>query len=1127
MSAAGPGITVLEASAGTGKTHTVTSVAVEAIAEGLPLEQVLLVTFTRMATGELRDRVWRRLVDVESALAAHLDAGTSPGDDLAAALCDADRDVVARRRDHLRAAVADFDAATIATIHGFCQQVLSHVGFAGDVERDVDFLEDARELTSQVVDDLLVQRLHRNADLEFPRDEARQIAAAVITNPHAVLLPEGVSGREGPGMRVRFAERVRERLERRKRELRVITYDDLLTRLDTTLDGPSGDVVRRRLQDRFRLVVVDEFQDTDTIQWRILRRAFTGEDAPTRLVLVGDPKQAIYAFRGADVHAYLAARRAAGDDRVETLEVNWRSDAGLLQALDAVFGDAALGHDEIRYARTTAADHHHDPRLVDGLRCEPMRIRQLRRDRDDVVLTDRSGHVKEPWARETIADDLAADVVRRLGDGSHLIDRAVDGTVRERRRVRPGDVAVLVSRNRDADLVRTALGRVGVPAVVNGTGSVFATEAAGDWLTLLEAVEQPAARTRVRSAVLTAFFGWPADRVPTDDEDAWDRVHERLHEWRDVLARRGVAAMYEQLSAGEGLSGRLLRHEGGERRLTDLRHVMELLHGHATEHESGAATLVSWLRQRIREAGEELEGDEQRRRLDTDDEAVQVWTIHRSKGLEFPIVYLPFLWKEGWVPEDAPPVYHDEERGNRCIDVGGTRRGWHEAWSRYAAEQRGEELRLAYVAMTRAASQVVLWWAPSYNAWRSPLARLLLQPHAAQPLEETPPDDGARTAFGITASSAGGAIALEEAVGRGDARFTPPADGAADLDVRPWDRVIDERWRRTSYSALTAAAYEETHARAARIAPEHDDRGIEDERMPDDLPPVGDHADDDDLESRLRSVPSPFGEIGGGARFGTLVHGVLEHADFTATDLDAELRRSLAEQYAGAADLDVDRLVGGLAAAIATPLGPLVGDLALRDLARADRLDELHFELPLAGGDEPSGAVTMAAIADVVERHLPDGDLLAGYHEHLRGDAMADTFRGYLSGSIDVVLRAGGRYFVVDHKSNWLGVDGEELSAWHYRPEALATAMVRAHYPLQAMLYAVALHRYLRWRLAGYDPATHLGGVLYLFLRGMCGPDTPRVDGAPCGVFAWRPPAGLVLALSDLFDAGDAREAVA
>jgi exodeoxyribonuclease V beta subunit len=1126
MSAAGPGITVLEASAGTGKTHTVTSVAVEAIAEGLPLEQVLLVTFTRMATGELRDRVWRRLVDVETALAAHLEAGTAPDDDLAADLCAADRDVVAGRHRHLRAAVADFDAATIATIHGFCQQVLSHVGFAGDVERDVDFLEDPRELTAQVVDDLLVQRLHRNADLRFPREEARQIATAVITNPHAVLLPEDASGREGPGMRVRFAQRVRERLERRKRELRVITYDDLLTRLDGTLDGPSGDVVRQRLQDRFRLVVVDEFQDTDTVQWRILRRAFTGGGSPTRLVLVGDPKQAIYAFRGADVHAYLAARRAAGDDRVETLDVNWRSDAGLLQALDAVFGDAALGHEEIRYARTTAAPHHLEPRLVDGLRCEPMRIRQLRRDRDDVVLTDKSGHVKEPWARQTIADDLAADVVRRLTDGSRLVDRAVDGSVRERRRVRPGDIAVLVSRNRDADLVRTALAQVGVPAVVNGTGSVFATEAAGDWLTLLEAVEQPAARTRVRSAVLTSFFGWPADRVPVDDEDAWDRVHERLHVWRDVLARRGVAAMYEQLSATEGLPGRLLGHEGGERRLTDLRHVMELLHGHATEHESGAATLVSWLRQRIRDADDELEGDERRRRLDTDDEAVQVWTVHRSKGLEFPIVHLPFLWKEGWVPEDAPPVYHDEARGDRCIDVGGKRPGWYETWTRYEAEQRGEELRLAYVAMTRAASQVVLWWAPSYNAWRSPLARLLLQPHAEHPLDETPSDDGTRTAFGITASRADGAIALEVAIGRGDARFEPPDHGAADLDVRRWDRVIDERWRRTSYSALTAAAYEETHAHAARIAPEHDDRGIEDERMPEDLPPVG-GTGDDGLEARLRAVPSPFGDIGGGARFGTLVHGVLEHADFTAADLGAELRRSLAEQYVGAADLDVGRLVGGLEAAIATPLGPLVGDRALCDVPRTDRLDELHFELPLAGGDEPTGAVTMAAIAEVVQHHLAGDDLLAGYHQHLRGDAMADTFRGYLSGSIDVVLRTGGRFFVVDHKSNWLGVAGEELSAWHYRPEALTTAMVRAHYPLQAMLYAVALHRYLRWRLAGYDPATHLGGVLYLFLRGMCGPDTPRVDGAPCGVFAWQPPAGLVLGLSDLFDAGDAREAVA
>jgi exodeoxyribonuclease V beta subunit len=209
-------------------------------------------------------------------------------------------------------------------------------------------------------------------------------------------------------------------------------------------------------------------------------------------------------------------------------------------------------------------------------------------------------------------------------------------------------------------------------------------------------------------------------------------------------------------------------------------------------------------------------------------------------------------------------------------------------------------------------------------------------------------------------------------------------------------------------------------------------------------------------------------------------------------------------------------VVAGLRAAIETPLAP--DGVRLRDLARADRLDELDFEFPLVGGDEPTGRVALDAIAAVLRAHLPAGDPLAGYADRLADPALRSTVRGYVTGSIDLVARAGGRFTVVDYKTNWLAAPGEELTEWHHRPAALAAEMERGHYGLQALLYTVALHRYLRWRLPPYDPEQHLGGVLYLFVRGMVGPDTPVVDGTPCGVFAWRPPAALVTALSDALD---------
>lgn len=1112
-----PGITVIEASAGTGKTHRVTSLAVEAVAGGLPVESLLLVTFTRAATGELRDRVWRRLVATEADLRNHLATGELPDDDVSRALCAGGADEVARRHARVAGVVAEFDAATIATIHGFCEQVLSRVGFAGDVERDVDFLEDPRDLTDQVVDDLLVQRFHKKVEFEFPRDEARRIAEAVITNPHARIVPGPDDENRWASMRSRFAGAVRNRLEQRKRELRVIGYDDLLTRLESALAGPQGDVVRHRLREQFRLVVVDEFQDTDVVQWNILRDAFTGDGSQTSLVLVGDPKQAIYSFRGADVHAYLQAKRSATEH--ERLTTNYRSDAGLLRGLDAVFADTALGHPDIAYRPTDAAGHHQVARLAAGRRSTPVRLRHVRRDTADAVHTPNSGDLQMDWARAFVARDLATDVVFQLASGAELTHRDPDGTERTRP-VRPGDIAVLVQRHKDADLVRDALADVGVPTVVNGAGSVFDTTAAQDWLALLEAIEQPAATTRVRSAAMSSFFGWSADDVANNTDDAWDRVHARLHEWRATLVRRGVAATFARINGSERLPERLLATLGGERRLTDLRHVAELLHEHGVASDTLPATLLAWLRERIRRSEREGDDESRSRRLETDAQAVQVWTIHRSKGLEFPIVHVPFLWRPGWIPDDAPPLFHDPHTGERCVDVGGARRGHQDNVDRHVAESRGEELRLAYVALTRAKHQVVVWWASTYSAGESPLGTLLFQrnrPAGEQP--RTPDDDKARTVLDVLASTAPGDVAVETASGGTDAAWTPPATPVERLDVRPFDRPIDREWRRTSYSALTAAAHDAQHA--AGFAPEHDDRGLEDERLAEPAPISG--GADADEEARLRAVPSVFGEIGGGARFGTLVHAVLEEVDFTDADLRGRLRERLQTMHrSGQGEIDADRLVDGLAAAIETPMGPIIDDLRLRDVRPTDRLDEMHFELPLVGGDSPTGddAVTLSSIADVVERTLPDDDVLAGYHEHLRAPELDATVRGYLSGSIDIVLRSGDRFFVVDHKSNWLGRDGEELSAWHYRPDALRDAMVRAHYPLQAMLYSAALHRYLRWRLPGYDPEVHLGGVLYLFLRGMTGPDVPRVGDAPCGVFAWTPPAALTTELSDVLDRG-------
>jgi exodeoxyribonuclease V beta subunit len=260
----------------------------------------------------------------------------------------------------------------------------------------------------------------------------------------------------------------------------------------------------------------------------------------------------------------------------------------------------------------------------------------------------------------------------------------------------------------------------------------------------------------------------------------------------------------------------------------------------------------------------------------------------------------------------------------------------------------------------------------------------------------------------------------------------------------------------------------------------------------------------------------------GGALVGTVVHSVFERLDFDAPDLAAAVGEALDHETTWR-NVDLghrDTVVHGLCTAVTSSLGTLADGRSLRNLSRADRLDELTFEIPLVGGDTPTATLEVTALADLLESHLPADDPVARYAARLRDPSLAGLLRGYLTGSLDLVFRLGERYLLADYKTNKLGAGEQPLTAWHYRPEALQAEMVAAHYPLQAVLYSVALHRYLRWRLPDYDPDRHLAGVLYLFVRGMSAAEPTTFDDEPCGVWSWRPPAALVDALSDAFDRG-------
>ena len=1080
---------VLQASAGTGKTHAVATLAARAIAEGVvSLDQLMVITFSSASTRELRSRVRQRLAQLAEAL--ELDAtGVKPDDP--AWLAVIANTTMAEAKSRIASALVGFDAAMICTTHQFCDRMLAELGVLADHDPEAIAVENVDDLVEQSVNDEYLARYARTEGVPFDYPTAARIGRSAVDNPYLPLVP--VMGATARGEERRsFAEAVRARVESRKRQVGLYTFDDMQTRLLDALQHPVvGPVARERVRHRFPLVLVDEFQDTDPVQWEILRESFVSKEpsSGTTVVLIGDPKQSIYGFRGAGVHAYLDAVR----DRVaQDLGVNRRTTPELVQAVQTVFAGAQLGAPEITVGPVDSLVDAH--RLdVDGPWRHAMRLR-----------VQPGTSIRSQNYSRAVDADLTDDIGHLLASGARLVGRGED------RPLRADDVAVIVTSNRRGRSIHAQLATAGIPAVFTGVLSVLTSPAAEDWRKLLMAIDRPR-QAAVRVAALTDLVGWALNDLVAADEDALAELTGEIRRWGRMLRSDGVAGLMQVLLA-EGLAARVVQLPDGDRRLTDLRHVAELLQSEQLRSGLTPPGLAAWLE--LESHGTSSRGDDRSRRLETDDAAVRILTVHQAKGLEFAVVYLPELATR-YVPSigDRPIQLHEQREGRsvRVLDIGGTAEpGRTEREQAYRAEEDGEGLRALYVALTRAKCHVTAWWGRTDRTAETPLQRVLFR----KPGPCVPARVEVRSDLDPTARLAGTDILVEEFTTRG--RPAPARTTRAPGSVEPLrlTRVVDTGWRRTSYSAITASAHGIFSAESPLL--------VDEPPTPADLAP-----DDPDgaapmpvltvgTEDPALDAPSPMAELPGGVAFGSLVHIVFETFDPHSPTPADDLARIVAKE---AARLPVpgvteSELVAGLLPVLATPLGPLADQLTLADIPARDRLAELDFELPL-GTD--SGGGTVQLIADTLDAWLPDDDLLRDYGERLRRAPVDQaTLRGYLTGSIDVALRVGGRFLIIDYKTNRLGPPGSPIVLRSYTPAAMAEAMMEAHYPLQAMLYAVALHRFLRWRQPSYDPDLHLGGMLYLFVRGMAGPDTPVVDGLPCGVFSWRPPTGLVLALSDV-----------
>lgn len=1088
------GLTVIEASAGTGKTYTLAALFVREIAHGRArIGEICVVTFTEAATAELKGRLRDRLADVLARLEGRASPPDPFGDDLAAV----EEPERSRRRQRLETALADFDGATISTIHGFCQRLLAG---AGDLA-GADPTRDDRDVV-EVVTDLVLARCDGPEDLPGGFGDLVAAVGLRLALPDARLAP--VPGGEDT---VDFVESAVDEVRRRRRISGRRSFDAMLADArDLVTDPRRGPGLVADLRQRFRLVLIDEFQDTDQVQWSLFRRAFVDQvpsgPAPVTTVIVGDPKQAIYRFRGAELAAYLTARRHAVEHGGGqwSLGTNYRSDPDLLAALDRLLAGATFGDPAIRFRSVRAGRS--DTVRVEGVGTEAVHLREL--------VVDETADERHRRARS----DLVAEIVEVLREATIVSDATS-------RRVRPSDIGVLVRSNDRAVAIVADLAAAGVPAVAMGRTSVLDSPAAHQWQVLITALTRPSWLGTAKSAAVGWFGDLPIDAVAGLGEAEETALLEWVRGLVDALGAGGVPGLLAAMRRN-GFANRLLARPGGERDLTDVDHIAELLQVRTGGARTTPDRLASVLAD-LRRAGESESAAELfDRRIDRDDDTVKVLTVHKAKGLEFPVVFCPDLWS-GFSLGGKLAHAVDPGTGRRLIDTVEVNRGDlpdpFAVAASARAEQHGEALRLVYVALTRARHRLVVWTAPGYEARADsalPLAELL-GAAANGDLRRLARDSEGRIGIVSVPDTPRRIVALE------------PSDAAVDLRVAEIDRVFDRIWRVWSYSAIERVAGElsgvtgPVSPRSSAPSSRPDAGGAHAPSGPASGPvATGSTAatvtgEDPEIVGGLdepvvdpESEPvSPgasttdFAEVAGGPTFGTMVHELLEEIDFASEHLDADLvARSAAALTLRPAAITARGLAEGLGLALRTPLGGPVGATRLVDVSRRDRLDELEFHLPL-------GRLRAQDLAAVAAGGLDGDDPMRPWFEHAAHSGHDFELEGYLTGSIDLVARIDGRYVVADYKTNRLGDAG-------YGPDATIRAMIDHGYPLQALVYLVALHRFLARRVSDYDPDRHLVASAYLFLRGMRPHD-------PAGVVWWRPPTAVILDVDDLFTRGARR----
>ncbi|MDR3628731.1 MAG: exodeoxyribonuclease V subunit beta [Desulfocapsaceae bacterium] len=1154
------GVNLVEASAGTGKTFAIAMLALRFVAElGIPVDRLLIVTFTKAATEELKMRIRARLSQARDLL---LGRGGSPDQTLAGWAAGLPGDA-ALMLERLQLALYDIDRAGIFTIHSFCQRMLQEQALESGQLFDMELLADTRSIRGQVVDDFWRTRVYGLAPLpcailtsSFPTPDALSAgigaeSAAARIEPEGVeiapalarldsafarlagwwrqngstlypLFTQGLADKafkkefcEGfetgwqrlgafldgaspdgfdslyllsrdrltselngstlrgeqkrlaylagwplpedevadyrqaetgllLAFRVTLARTLAGEVQARLQQQGALSFNDLILRLSCALK--EGSPLKGLLAERYRVVLIDEFQDTDQAQWHIFSTVFGGGDH--YLYLIGDPKQAIYRFRGADIFSYFAARNSASARL--TLDKNYRSHPHLVEEVNRLFGSRpqAFGF------QSSIMEYHP---VVPARTPEEGSLQYQGQPWPAVIYcqlpeTEKNdGRWGSGRAGERILQFVLGEAARILDPASPVLLIGKDG----QRPVRPRDIGILVRSNRQAEQYRQAFAQALIPAVVASRQSVFDTAACREMFALLEALAAPGDMPRLKAAMTLPWFGLSGAALVAiwQDEaciDAWaNRFQASFKLWRE----QGFMTMMSRLLIDEKVLVTLASQRLAERHIANIHHLMELIQAAETGDNLSPGRTLQWLRAMM--AGGLQEAQEVELRLESDEEAVRIVTMHSAKGLEYPIVFCPLLWsRSGRLQRERAVVSCHEPGAGPVTDLGSSR--FEERKQRAVEEELSEELRLLYVAVTRAKLCNYIFWADvrqtggAGDSFSSGLGYLLFPGGYAdfQGQQEVLRSFARRESVEYR-------TVTDEAHKTVDCRQGAGAVGT--LAARqPSDRSLRTDWQMSSYSALASLS-------------DHDDH----------LPP-------DRIACDSAGIPCPG--LPAGAGFGNVVHGILESIPFSAIaagqDVGAEQQ---CRRYGVKAEPESLRRL--LQNVVATPL-PAAAGLSLSALEEGRYVREMPFYF------HPDRIVTARMNAVLAEE--PTVTPLA--HREMQG---------YLTGFVDLFCEWDGRYYILDYKTNHLG----ELIA-DYAPENLVRAMETHNYGLQYWIYTLVLHRHLCNILPGYSYERHFGGVMYLFVRGM----VPAQPGS--GVFFVRPDKDVLDRLSDCMGAG-------